>query len=154
MAQQHDANLRTFTDLIGEATPEMQVDLAKAIVGSLAGRERALETLTKLLPALPSQALKGVTKAISALSSRGPVNVDQLASAAKTPATSPHRRRPDLQMAIGTAGVGIATGMDRLKGLVAMLPAQAQGPVQAAMDRVNGNLAGPAGRPRAEPLDR
>lgn len=141
VAQQHDANLRTFTDLVGEAAPEMQVDIATAIVGSLTGRERALETLTKLLPALPAQALKGIAKAITTLSSRGPVDVDQLVSAAKTGGISPDAQSL-MQTAIGMAGVEIASGMDRLTGLAGMLPAQAQGPVQAAMDRVKGILQG------------
>lgn len=144
VARLQDENVATFAELVDDVAPAVQEPMADAITAALAGRERALSTLTALAPKLPAQAQRGVARAIAALSGDRTEEVTQLMAAMGSGRISAGAQ-PAVEQALSNAVAGIAVGMSRLQEVLGTLPPQAQAPVQQAMDRLAGILQGLAG---------
>lgn len=141
VARMHDENVATFSELIDEVDAAAQEAMADALTAALAGRERALNTLTALAPKLPAQAQRGVARAIAALSGDRTDEVAQLMAALASGRISAGAQVV-VEQALSNATAGIAVGMSHLEEVLGTLPPQAQAPVQQAMDRLAGILQG------------
>lgn len=141
VAQQRDDNVESYAALVDEVAGDTQVDMANAIASNVNGREKALSTLTALLPMLPAQAQAGIAKAIAAISGNGQDEVVDIVTALNSGQVS-DAAQPALSTALTAASGAMFTGVNRLQGLVAGLPGPAQGPVQNAINRVTGILQG------------
>lgn len=150
VARLQDANVATFAELVDEVDAAAQEQMADALAAALAGRERALSTLTALAPKLPPQAQRGVARAIAALSGDRTDEVAQLIAAMGSGRISAGAQ-PVVEQALSNAAAGIAVGMGRLQEILGVLPPRAQAPVQQAMDRLAGILQGLAAGAGAAP---
>ncbi len=144
VARLQDENVATFAELVDDVAPATQEPMAAALSAALAGRDRALQTLTALAPTLPAQAQRGVARAIAALSGDRTDEVVQLVGALTSGRVSPGAQ-PAVEQALSNAAAGIAVGMSRLQEVLGTLPPQAQAPVRQAMERLAGILQGLAG---------
>lgn len=135
VARLQDENLATFAKLVDEVDAAVQEPMADALAAALAGRERALSTLTALAPTLPAPAQRGVARAIAALSGDRTDEVAQLLAAMGSGRISA-AAQPVVAQALSNAAAGIAMGMSRLQEVLGTLPPQSQAPVQQAMDRL------------------
>ena len=141
VAQQRDDNVETYAALVDEIAGDPQVDMANAIASNVNGREKALSTLTGLLPTLPAQAQAAIATAIAAISGNSQNEVVDIVTALNSGQVS-DAAQPALSTALTAASGAMFTGVNRLQGLVAGLPGPAQGPVQNAINRVTGILQG------------
>lgn len=139
VAKQRNVNAESYAALVDEAAGALQADIARAISANVNGREIALGTLTNLLPSLPAAARAAVAAAIAALSSDGGDEVTSIVNALQSgDITSIAQPYVDAALAVATSAIGM--GLERLQGIVAELPAEAQEPVQGAIAQVTAIL--------------
>lgn len=132
----HDRNGEEYAEMVGDATGSMQLLAAKATAASMTGRDRALAELQRLTAELPEPARAAISRAIAAIAADARADIDALASTLA--AGVPVDVAPWIELAIGQATAGLATAVAHLEALLPQLPAPAQAPVQAALDRVAG----------------
>lgn len=141
VAKQRDENVETYAALVDEVGGDLQGDMAVAISSNVNGREKALSTLTGLIPTLPAQAQAGIAKAIAAISGDSQNEVVDIVAAMQSDHVS-DAAQSALRTALTAASGAMFSGVERLQGLVGSLPGPAQGPVQSAINRVTGILRG------------
>lgn len=140
VARLHDGNLDTFLELAPDASGDMAVTVAKAVLASVKGRERAAAALEALNEHLPEQARPAVARALARIGAGGDEEVAEIADLLGM-ASIPEAARPWLEQALGLATSAVADAVDRLESLVATLPPEAQPHVSAALVRVEEALA-------------
>ena len=139
VAAQNDVNAETFAGLIEDASGAAQLAVAKGASASVKGRDTALAQLTSLSGRLPAAARPGIARAITAVTGDGQQDIETLKRALESPDV-PAEVKPWIEFAIAQITAGLGTATSQLESLLPQLPAAAQGPVQSALDRVNGIL--------------
>ena len=139
VAKQSNTNAETFAEIVDELSGKLQIDVARAATSDLRGREKALEILTRLIDRVPAAAKPGLARAIAALSSDGGDEVADL-SAALAGGMLPPAAQQAVGQALAQALAAIDGAIERLNGIAALVPEQAQPHVQQAMERVTQQL--------------
>lgn len=139
VARQQDTNSEAFVGLVDDATGDMQVQVAKGAAASVKGRDKAIAQLSALAERLPEPARAAIARAMSAVLDDAADDAEAISETLASPDVS-ELAKPWLQLAIAQATAGITTAMTQLQGLLPLLPAPAQAPVQQALDTVTGVL--------------
>ena len=146
VATEYDAVLHSVAGLLGTAGGgTLQSGLGAAILPALNGREQALALLQSLIDALPADLRAGLTDPFTSVAEGGSSLIDELTGLLEGDASTPTGLPDDLttvvSQAISSVSASIEAGMARLSDLVALLPADAQGPMTDALTQLKASLA-------------
>lgn len=141
VARQQAVDSAQYTQLLGSVTGSLQTQLARVLNASLSEREDVLDQLTALVDELPAGSQVGVSRWIRHLTNDGDAQVGALLGLLTQAQTQfPPNVQALLARALELATGAVEEAMGRLDGLAAMLPPQAQQPVQMAIDQVQVTL--------------
>ena len=124
-------------DLVDEAGPGLQEDLAAGLPADMEARDRALEVLRRVMNRLPEQARGAIASVIAMIAGRAPADAATLAGLLQSGRLSPEAAAA-LNTAFGHVVSGLGQAQSQLEALLPQLPAAAQG----AISQVIALLAG------------
>jgi hypothetical protein len=139
VAFQYDQNAQTFVDLLGEVGGPFQDEVADEITQAVNGRDHAVETLTDLLDEVPEAAGAGITKAIVAIQTRVPQDLESLTGTLASGVVDEAAMEAVLR-AVDTVRQSVESAVAQLESLLPSLPPEAQVAVQQAIDTINAQI--------------
>jgi hypothetical protein len=141
VATQQNRNVEAFAGLVGNLEGRLQEQAARLITTGLQGREQALAALIQLVERLPEPARAPIARVIQTLSADGQDEVGAILGVLATSGELPPNVQVLLGRALDLATGALETGLGRLEELVALLPPEAQAPVQQALAQVQTTIA-------------
>lgn len=134
-----DSGADMLPGLVDEAGVPVQLDIAKAISSSIAIREHVAELLAGLMEVVPEEVRPAVARAIALLSSGGLDNVANIGEVLQTPGLPPEVAEA-VKEALELATKAIDDAVDRLNGIVELVPPEARPYVEQAVNLVSAQL--------------
>jgi hypothetical protein len=134
-----DSGADLLPGLVDEVGGPLQLDIAKAISDSIAVREHVAELLTGLMDVVPEEVRPAIARAIALLSSGGLDDVTDIGDVLETPGLPPEVAEA-LKQALELATQAMDDAVDRLKGIVELVPPEARPYVEQAVNLVSAQL--------------